>query len=160
MATTGTSRALAAAVAALLAVGLAGCVEGPPMPTPSSSPSATPTPTSTRNEVKPVLRPGQSAAANQQFFDAINRDLHGRAGRSDGETIVNTLVAAGFVKADMEVTYDATALGIQADAIIVSVRIGTECLIGQFSPGAYTGTILPVLGSGNCLVGAQKPIDW
>lgn len=147
---------------ALAAIGvLAGCGPQTPMPTPTASSSTpSPEPTSVRNELNPVLRPGQSAAANQQFFDATNQALQSQQGRSNGESIVNNLVAAGFNKADMEITYDATALGLQADSMIVSVKIGNECLIGQFFPGSYKGTILPVLGTGKCLVGWQRTIDW
>lgn len=146
---------------ALAAIGvLAGCGPQTPMPTPTDSPSPSPSATSVRNEIDPVLRPGQSAAANKQFFDATNGALHATAGKSDGRSIVDNLVAAGFVKADMEVTYDSTALGLQADSIMVSVKIGAECLVGQFSPTLYKSEILPVLGTGKCLVGEQRPIDW
>jgi hypothetical protein len=156
-------RALVAAGAGLLiASSLAACGPTAPMPTPTASGSSTPSPapTSVRNELDPELRPGQPAAANQQFFDAVNQELQAREGRSTGETIVNTLAGAGFDKAAMEVTYDATALGLQADSIVVSVRIGEECLIGQFYPDSYTGTIAPVLSTGKCLVGWQRPIDF
>lgn len=151
---------LAGTSAMLALAALAGCVQAPPMPTPTMTPTPSASPTSVRNEPKPVLRPGGSAAANRQFFDATNAALQAAAGKSDGETIVNTLAAAGFDKADMEVTYDSTALGIAADSIIVSVRIGDECLIGQFAPSYYRGDLQPVLGSGRCLVGLQRPIDW
>jgi len=151
--------ALGATIAAFALAALAGCVQGSPMPAPT--PSASPTsPTSVTNDLNPVLRPGQSAAANRQFFDATNAALQSAAGKSDGQTIVNTLAAASFIKADMEVTYDSTALGIPADSIIVSVRIGDECLIGQFAPSYYRGDLQPVLGTGRCLVGLQRPIDW
>lgn len=153
--------ALAATGAAVLAGLLVACGSQAPMPTPTASASSpSPAPTSVRNELNPQFRPGGSAAANQQFFDATNQALQSAAGKSDGVTIVNTLVAAGFNKADMEVTFDSTAIGLQADSIIVSVRIGEECLLGQFAPGYYAGTIAPVLGTGKCLVGWQRTIDW
>ncbi|MFZ2964518.1 MAG: hypothetical protein WA006_07535 [Rhodoglobus sp.] len=152
--------ALGATITALALAALAGCVQGAPMPTPTATPTPSVSPTSVTNDLNPVLRPGQSAAANRQFFDATNAALQAAAGKSDGQTIVDTLAAAGFIKADMEVTYDSTALGIPADSIIVSVRIGDECLIGQFAPSYYRGDLQPVLGTGRCLVGLQRPIDW
>lgn len=152
--------ALGATIIAIALAALAGCVQGPPMPTPTATSTPSASPTSVTNDLNPVLRPGKPAAANRQFFDATNAALQAAAGKSDGRTIVDTLVAAGFVKADMEVTYDYTALGIPADSIIVSVRIGAECLIGQFAPSYYRGDLLPVLGTGRCLVGLQRPIDW
>ena len=154
------TRAPLVATAVFAALALAGCVQGPPTPIPTATPTPSASPTSVTNDANPVLRPGESAAANQQFFDATNQALQATAGKSDGRTIVDNLVNAGFVKADMEVTYDATALGIAADSIIVSVRIGDECLIGQFAPSYYRGDLLPLLGTGKCLVGLQRPIDW
>ena len=146
--------ALAATGAAVLAGLLVACGSQAPMPTPTASASSpSPAPTSVRNELNPQFRPGGSAAANQQFFDATNQALQSAAGKSDGVTIVNTQVAAGFNKADMEVTFE-------ADSIIVSVRTGEECLLGQFAPAYYAGTIAPVLGTGKCLVGWQRTIDW
>ena len=156
-------RALIAGTAGLLlGMSLAACGPTAPMPTPTASGSGTPSPepSSVRNDLEPELRPGQPAAANQQFFDSVNQELQSREGRSTGESIVNTLAAAGFDKAAMEVTYDATALGLQADSIVVSVKIGEECLIGQFHPDSYAGTLAPVLSTGKCLVGWQRPIDW
>jgi hypothetical protein len=154
------TRAPLATTVALAVLALTACVQGPPMPTPTAVPTPSASATSVTNDLNPVLRPGGSAAANQQFFDATNQALQAAAGKSDGRTIVDNLVNAGFVKADMEVTYDSTALGIAADSIIVSVRIGQECLIGQFAPSYYRGDLLPVLGTGGCLVGLQRPIDW
>lgn len=151
---------VAVATALATAALLAGCTPGAPMPTPTASPSASPSPTSSTNAPAPMLRPGASAAANKQFFDAVNAAFWAANGKSNGEAIINNLTAAGFIKSDMEVTYDYTALGIAADAIIFSVRIQSECLVGQFGPTSYSSELVPVLGSGSCLVGLQRPIDW
>jgi hypothetical protein len=147
-----------AAAAAFIAVAVTGCV-GTPMPTPTPTPSDTPSPQPT-SQSGPILRPGQSALANQQFFDFVNIDLYVHQGRAPGQTIVDNLVAQGFIKADMEVTPDVTAIGKTADSVVVSVRIDDECLIGQFGAAVYTGTRAPVLGTGTCLVGRTRPIDW
>jgi hypothetical protein len=154
------------AVAGVIMVGaaLSGCV---PSATPAPSPtgSEAPTPVSSQSAAPPssrdpILRPGESAAANQQFFDFVNAALYSTQGRAPGQTIVDNLVANGFVKADMEVTPDTTAIGKVADSVVVSVRINGECLIGQFGATQYTGIRAPLLGTGSCLVGRTRPIDW
>lgn len=149
------------AIVAVLAAVLAGCVGTTPMPTPtqSESSSATPAPSSTAKP-KPELRPDGSAAANKQFFDFVNAEFNATHGMSDGRSIIDNLVANGFVKADMEVTFDTTALDIPADMIVFSVRIKGECLIGQFDASGYVSLQAPLLGTGTCLVGTTRPIDW
>jgi len=157
---------IVAAISALVMI-LSGCVSGPPAPvptdSPSASPSATPTPRPTSTAVPgpgAILRPGGTAAQNQQFFDFVASGLFASSGFTDGETIVNTLVAGGFDKAAMEITYDSTAIGLRADSVIFSARFSDRCLIGQFSPVGYVGIIAPILGTGKCLVGDTKVIDW
>jgi hypothetical protein len=122
-------------------------------PKPSSSATAEP-------DAAPVLRPGGTAAANQQFFDATNRAFYAVHGKSDGRSIVDNLIASGFRKQDMELTPDVTSIGEPADSIVFSVRIKGQCLVGQFSAAGYHSTIGPLLGSGSCLVGITRPIDW
>jgi len=152
------SGAIALTLAA--AVALSGCVASTPKPTatPSTEASATPSPEAT--PTGPILRPGEAAAANRQFFDLINTEYQEANGRGDGRTIVDNLVANGFEKQDMEVTTDQTAIGLAADSIVVSVRIKGECLLGQFLPKSYVSSIEPLLGTGGCLVGKTRAIDW
>jgi hypothetical protein len=160
MATRLSRLAVAFAAAAVTAATLAGCV-GDPMPVPTeSADSPSPSSSSTPRPGGAVLRPGESAAANQQFFDKVNSEFRAANGISTSRAIVDNLVAAGFVKADMEVTPDRTAINIAADSIVVSVRIDDECLVGQFGAAGYTGVLTPTLGSGKCLVGVTLPIDW
>jgi len=152
---------VAGVLALAFGVVLVGCAGEPmPTPTPSSSRSSSPTPEPTKTAAVPVFRPNGSAAANQQYFDYINRTLAINQGMSSGRVIVDTLVAAGFTKADMEVTDDTTAINIPVDAIQVAVRFKGECLIGQFSPAGYTGILAPMLGTGTCLIGKTMPINW
>lgn len=152
---------MAVATAAALAVGglLVGCT-GQPMPVPTTSASRSPTPSPTPTAKPPVFHPDGTAAANQQYFDYVNTAWNASYGLSDGQSIVNNLVAAGFSKADMEVTFDTTALDLTVDSIQVAVRIKGECLIGGFSYVGYTGILVPMLGTGTCLVGETRPIDW
>ncbi|MGV8912398.1 MAG: DUF6993 domain-containing protein [Rhodoglobus sp.] len=150
--------AIALTLAAALA--LSGCVASTPEPTatPTSEASSTPEPEVTNTG--PILRPGEAAAANRQFFDLINSDYHAANGRGDSRSIVDNLVANGFAKQDMEVTPDNTAIGLAADSIVVSVRIKGECLLGQFTPDNFVSSIEPLLGTGGCLIGKTRPIDW
>lgn len=154
------ARVIAAMTAAFAVLALTACVGDTPMPVPTTSSSSTPSPSPSEAAKGAVLRPEGNAAANHQFFDLINSTLHSTNGMSDGRTIVDNLVNNGFLKGDIEVTFDTTALEIPVDSIQVSVRIQGECLIGGFSPAAYTSIKAPVLGTGRCLVGTTRPIDW
>jgi hypothetical protein len=159
----GTSRsrnlAYSAAVSALAIAALAGCTPGVPTPVPTYTPSASASATATP-DAAPVLRPGDTAAANQQFFDATNQAFYAAHGKSDGKSIIDNLIAVGFRKQDMEVTPDQTSIGEAVDSIVFSVRVKGQCLIGQFNGAGYHGVIGPILASGACLVGTTRPIDW
>jgi len=150
---------LAAIGSAIVLAALAGCIGGAPMPVPTYGPTATGSP-SPKPTATPVIRPGQDAEANKPFFDMLNAAYFAQRGIGTGEEIINNLVANGFTKADMEVTPDVTALGIAVDSIVFSVKIKEECLIGQTSGQGYTGVIAPVLGTGKCLIGLTRPIDF
>ncbi|TAL45907.1 MAG: hypothetical protein EPN91_01290 [Salinibacterium sp.] len=143
--------------AALFAVVLVGCTSGPagPVPTytPTGSPSATTQPTN------PVLIPDGTAAENKDYFDFVNESFYATHGKSDGRSIVDNLVAAGFTKQAMEVTFDNTQV-TAADSIIVSVRVDGQCLIGQFGISRYSSDIGPMLSTGSCLIGTTRPITW
>jgi hypothetical protein len=149
----------AAAVAIAVASVLAGCVNAP-MPVPTIVPTPTGSSTADANTpALPILRPGDSAAANQQFFDYVNSTWYAKHGMSDGKSIIDNLVAAGFRKQDMEVTPDNTAYQA-ADSIIFSVRVKGQCLVGQVSALGYKGIIGPLLSTNKCLIGTTRPIDW
>jgi hypothetical protein len=150
----------AVAVLTVAVVALVSACGGAPMPVPSVSASASRTPSPGPTAKPPVLRPSGNAAANKEYFDYVNLSWNVVHAMSDSQSIVNNLVAAGFNKADMEVTDDTTALNIPVDSIQVSVRIKGECLIGGFSNVGYTGIVAPLLGTGTCLVGKTLPIDW
>jgi hypothetical protein len=158
---TATRLVVVGAGASVVGLLLSGCVgttpEPMPVPTYTSTvtPSASPTP-----ERIPTFHPEGSAAANHQFFDYVNQAYWDRFGKGPGQDIVTNLTNNGFLKSEMEVTFDTTAINIPADSVIVSVRIQGECLIGQFGPTQYTSVLAPVLGTGRCLVGTTRPIDW
>lgn len=143
---------------------LAGCFpQESPVPTESAAPSTTPSPGETEDPGLPggaILRPGESAAANKLFFEKIIGEFYAANGKSTGQALVDHLVGGGFDKADMEVTYDATEIGLASDSLLVSVRIEGECLIAQLRPDTVTTALTSVLGTGRCMVGATRPIDW
>lgn len=149
---------VASAAALLLALGLAACTMAPDT-TPTAKPSATPTPTPTE-EPDPVLDPTGDAAANLAYFDFVNRNLLAGVPTPSGQQIVESLVAAGFVKADMEITPDVTVGREAAGSIQFSVRINGSCLVAQTGEAGYNALAAPLLGTGKCLVGATRTIDF
>ncbi|NEN06595.1 hypothetical protein G3T36_12025 [Diaminobutyricibacter tongyongensis] len=159
-------RVLAGAAGLLVAVtGLAACMSPPPPPpksspvsssAPSSSASTTPSPSAL------ALDPTGTAADNKAFFDDVNRAVLARNPAAVGRDFIDALVAAGFHKADMQLTVDTTTIGLKANSIQFSVRFNGGCLIGQNGDGSggYQSAVTPVLATGNCLVGDTRPIDW
>jgi hypothetical protein len=146
-------------IAALASVAvLAACTSSTPTPTPSTTPSATPSATAAPDI---ALLPEGTAEENKPFFDEVNAQTATDA-EAGGRDFVDALVAAGFDKEAMEVTQDATTLGDRAESIQFSVRWQDSCLIGQFGPavGGYHSTLQPVLGTGRCLIGETRAIDW
>lgn len=153
---------LAAAGLALAGVMvLAGCGPAGPAPTPeqSTTSAGTPAPTSTA-PAEPELVPGGTAAENLAYFDKVNSAFLSTNGKGTSQLIIDNLVAAGFSKQDMEVTRDRTAIDLETESIIFSVRIKGECLVGDLQVSSYKSMVAPLLGTGSCLVGATLPIDW
>ena len=157
------TRALvAASLAVVLTASLAACTpeNTEVLPTPEASSSATAAPAP-----MPTFDPEGTALANLEYFDAVNtatikaaRDAGLPARR--GKKLINALVAAGFAKEDMEVTPDRTAISLDADAVVFSVRLSGDCLIGQYGIEGYKSMVAPMLGTRKCLVGVTRKIDW
>jgi hypothetical protein len=142
----------------VLLVVLVGCTQPPTEPTPApTSATATPTPT-----VPPTLQPGLGAEANLPWFDHVNRQVIAANSSAGGRDFIDALVAAGFDKAAMQVTHDRTTIDLEADSIQFSVLFEGECLIGQYGAASegYHSAIRPALGTGGCLVGSTRPVDW
>lgn len=152
------SRGILVGISVLVAVGIAGCATNSDAPNASTTPSA-----SASASAAPALAlvPDGSAEDNKPFFDEVNAKTATNAD-AGGRDFIDALVAAGFDKSTMEVTKDATTLGDRAESIQFSVRWNDSCLIGQFGPavGGYQSTVQPVLGTGLCLIGDTRPIDW
>ncbi|MFB2582167.1 hypothetical protein ACEXQD_13035 [Herbiconiux sp. P15] len=146
-----------------LLVLLTGCVPGDePAPAPTTAPpvSATPTAPSTPDPSLTLLPEG-SAVDNKPFFDSVNQTLIASNPAAGGVDFTSNLRTNGFDIAAMQVTPDITTVGVAADAVQFSVRWSdSNCLIGQYGQGIYTSTVVPALGTGACLVGQTRPIDW
>lgn len=155
----------AAALAFVIAVSLSACGEaGPAAPSPATSSavdSATPTPTPS-SAAAPSLVQGGTAAQNLPFFDRVNQATIAANPGAQGRAFIDGLVAAGFPKADMQVTADTTTIGLKANSIQFSVQLGQTCLIGQYGAdaGGYQSTTSAALATGGCLIGQTRPIDW
>ncbi|MDO9395508.1 MAG: hypothetical protein Q7T71_03065, partial [Herbiconiux sp.] len=106
------------------------------------------------------LLPEGTAADNKPFFDEVNRALVAANPAAGGQDITSNLRDKGFDIAAMQVTPDITTVGVAADSIQFSVKWGEECLIGQYGQGVYSSIVAPVLGTGTCLVGQTRTIDW
>jgi hypothetical protein len=149
-----------ASAGVVLLLALTACTSAPadePAPKPSSSASASPTPTKAPD---PVLVPAGDAEANLPYFDFVNRRLLETVPTPNGQQLVENLVAAGFAKADMEVTPDVTVGSEAAETIQFSVRANGSCLIGQTGAAGYNALAAPLLGTGKCLVGKTRTIDF
>jgi hypothetical protein len=140
----------------LLAVALSGCTSEAPTPAPTTTaPPAAAEPTG-----GPTITPDSTSDEAYAYFDTVARAQVDGGGARDGRAMVDTLVAAGFDKAAMEVTSDTTSIGRAADSVQFSVLWGTDCLVGQTSGAGYSSELAPVLGNGSCLVGTTRAIDW
>ena len=126
---------------------LAGCgSDAGPAPSPSSAPS---------DPAAASAEPTAAEALQQQFADVLA--ANDVAGQPDGEALVAALVAAGFDEAAIERSGDVDVQGEPVALMAVAVRVDQECLLGQVGHGAPTTTIVPVLGSGACLVAPVAP---
>jgi len=153
------ARVVVALGVSMLAVGvLAGCTSSPPAPKPTVS-AATSTPSPTPS-VAPTLVPNGTAEQEKPYFDLVNAKVIAANGAANGRDLIDNLVAAGFAKADMQVTPDKTAIGGTVDSILFSVKIGGECLLGQRNGTGYASSVQKALADGTCLVGKTRPIDW
>lgn len=144
------------APAALVAVlALAGCSSQEGQPPAETTAAAEPT-----QAAPAVFVPGGSAGENKPIFDQTNLQTIATNGSASSVELVNALSTTGFDKAAMEVTFDRTNVDLEADYIIVSVKIGEECLVGQRGPRGYTSDVVAPVSTGKCLIGLTQPITW
>lgn len=157
--------AISAALGAGVVLALAGCFgaaggasdapTGTASPTPSDSPTSEPA-------APPTLRPELSAEENLAYFDQVNTAVVAANPAALGRDFIDALTAAGFDKTRMQVTRDTTTLDTPADSVQFAVAFQGACLVGQYGPasGGYHGAVRPELGTGGCLIGQTRPIDW
>lgn len=105
------------------------------------------------------LGPGGRRDSNLALFDSVNLAVVTTDDSAGGGDFID---AAGFDRSAMQVTADRTTVDLRAGSVQFSVRLGDECLVGQYGPesGGYHGAVRPALGHGGCLVGRTRPIDW
>jgi hypothetical protein len=159
----------------MLALSLAACTGGPsggkttagatapePAATGTTAPGTTdpgatsPGTTATGAAGPDAAESAQDAAAalmKQKVSDALSRLAAGTP-RPATAQVTDALTGAGVAPAALEVSASRTPTGLEADAIEAGVLQGTDCVIGQIRDGSVTVTVLPVLASGKCFVGA------
>ncbi|MEO8907458.1 MAG: hypothetical protein ABI310_05205 [Microbacteriaceae bacterium] len=145
----------------VLAITLSACTGSPTTPTSTPTATATSTPTATPTP-DPTLRAELNAADNQAFFDFVNQKTLAAHPQPVGRDFIDALVAAGFTKADMQVTADKTTISLTPGSIQFSVRFNGQCLIGQYGPDGvgYHSEVTDLVSTGNCLIGDTSPINW
>lgn len=148
-----------AAVLATFMLALAGCAE---VPEPGQRPSKE------ENFQEPVEQPkffaDGTAADNLPYFHESLRLFGLGESPVQGAPVVDHLVAAGFDKAAMQVSFDESKTELVADNIFVSVLLGSDCLIGQVivADRSFVTEVVPAVGPEKnvCLIGTTRPIDW
>ncbi len=116
--------------------------------TPSAASPAPPGPTSAGGA-------GTSGSDMKSKVESVLNKAFRGAGQPQTAGIRESLVNAGIPAGDVEVTARRTPTGLAADAVEAGVRDGSSCIVAQIRNGSVTVSVLPVLASGRCLVGAQ-----
>jgi hypothetical protein len=112
-------------------------------------------------EPAPDFFPEGDAQDNKAYFDWVLKNLSARDLKQPGRAMVNALDRAGFRKKSMQVTQERTKTNLVADSVIIAVRMGRSCLVGQRTDkGKYYSSIESALKTGGCLIGATRTIDW
>ena len=149
----------------MLALSLAACTGGPSggkttagatAPEPAATGTTAPGTTATGAAGPDAAESAQDAAAalmKQKVSDALSRLAAGTPKPATAQ-VTDALTGAGVAPAALEVSASRTPTGLEADAIEAGVLQGTDCVIGQIRDGSVTVTVLPVLASGKCFVGA------
>lgn len=152
------SIAVLAGTAALM-VGLSSCaiLEGPSPETPVRTSPVIP-------DAPLELVPGSTADENLEYFQQILSEYSAGEQPIEGQPIVDAIAAAGFDKADMQVSHDFSRTQLTADSIFVAVRLADTCLLGQLvtENREWAAHADEAAGPDNniCLIGETRPIDW
>lgn len=112
----------------------------------------------------PELMPEGSAEENLEYFTWVLESFAGGVEPVAGRAVVDAVVAGGFDRSAMQVSFDRTQTDLPADNIFVSVRVGDACLLGQVTTtdrAVATMTAQTLGPEGDiCLIGVTRPIDW
>lgn len=134
----------------------------------AGAPESVERPTKEENFQEPVAAPEfypeGSAADNLPYFHESLRQFGLGEAPVQGVPVVDHLVAAGFDKTQMQVSFDESKTNLVADNIFVSVLIGQDCLIGQIvvADRSFVAEEAPAVGPdrASCLIGTTRTIDW
>jgi hypothetical protein len=172
--TTAIGRALVLlAIGGLTAIALSGCTTndspqagGPataPAPTQAVEPSGSGTvapaqsgssrPATAGNSGATAAEDPATAAMEKTVTDALTQ-LAAATPKPATAQVTAALTGAGVDPAALEVSASRTPTGLEADAIESAVLQGKDCVLGQIRDGRVAVTVLPVLASGKCFVGA------
>lgn len=146
---TGTMAVLVVLSVATLAGGCTDTLDGP-LPS-SASPSAARLSASATASIPKSYTAARGAKGNQPLFDAVLAPLTSDSGFPTTKVLRHALEAVGFPAQDTTTTQDTTPQGRDVDSKVVAVKIGNECLIGQFVQGYRSEVVDPVYGK--CLIG-------
>ena len=145
---------------------LSGCGVGGVQPSATPAPTVSPAPTTPASSAppavpaEPIYVDGGTAEANRSYFDLVNRRLFDSNAEANGQMVIESLVAAGFQKAEMQLTPDRTVGNLKADSILFAVNMGGTCLLGQYGSGGYSSAAQKALEGGGCLIGKTRTIDF
>lgn len=152
-------RALAAIIVASSALAVAGCAPADvietAVPTPTPSVSVDPF------GPKPDFFPDGTAVDNKPLFDWVLGHAVLIDAVDPGKAMAKALIAEGFLAKNMQLTRSKTGTGKPADSVVISVQIGSSCLMGQrMADKSYYSTIESALKSGGCLIGEKREVTW
>ena len=97
---------------------------------------------------------GTATAKLQKTMSETLGAVAAAAPKPGTEQVRQALTAAGVPATTLEVSAGRTPTGLDVDSIEAASVQGRECVIGQIRDGKVTVTVLPVLASGKCFVGA------
>jgi hypothetical protein len=152
-------RIIAGAAVVVAVAALAAC--SPPEPVPTVTPTPTPSVSVDPFGPQPDFIADGTAIDNKDLFDWALGKASLVPSKDPGKNMLNALVAVGFAKGSIQLTPSKSGTGQPADQVVISVQIGSSCLIGQrMLDTSYTSTVESALGSGGCLIGDTRKVDW
>ena len=102
---------------------------------------------------------GASPAAPSAVSGAVEAALQALLASSPQPStaqVRESLSAAGFAPAAVEVSAARTPTGLAADAVEVGVLGENECVMAQLRSGTVATSVLPVLPNGRCFIGSVQ----